>query len=177
MFQNILVSIDGSRQSECALDVAVDVARQYQASLHLVHAVLRECSIDDLREIADRMGMAGEVSEELSNVEIVPAGFAPGADVPIVVVPETALEKIGTLLLEKARKKASDAGLREVRSHVMDEEPAQGILAYADGNDVDLIVTGSRGRGPLKTLILGSVSHDLIEGSQCPCLVVKADES
>ena len=121
--------------------------------------------------------MAGEVSEELSNVEIVPAGFAPGADVPIVVVPETALEKIGTLLLEKARKKASDAGLREVRSHVMDEEPAQGILAYADGNDVDLIVTGSRGRGPLKTLILGSVSHDLIEGSQCPCLVVKADES
>ena len=177
MFNNILVSVDGSRQSGCALEVAVDVARQYQASLHLVHAVLRECSIDDLREIADRMGMAGEVSEELSNVEIVPAGFAPGADVPIVVVPEAALEKIGTLLLEKAREKAAAAGLLEVRSHVMDQEPAQGILSYADENEIDLIVTGSRGRGPLKTLILGSVSHDLIEGSKCPCLVVKAEDT
>lgn len=176
MFSNILVSVDGSKQSACALDVAVDVARQYQAGLHLVHVLLRECSIDDLREIAERAGVAGEVSEELANVEIVPAGFAPGADVPIVVVPDSALEKVGALLLEKGREKAAGAGVREVRTAALDDEPAQGILGYADANGIDLIVTGSRGRGPLKTLILGSVSHDLIEGSSCPCLVVKADE-
>ena len=38
---------------------------------------------------------------------------------------------------------------------------------------IDLITVGSRGLSGLKGLFLGSVSHKLIEETECPCLVVK----
>ena len=173
MFKNILISLDGSKPADAALAIAIDVARTYGARLHVVHVLLREYAIDDLREVAERAGVIGEVSEELSHVEVVPAGFAPGADVPIVVIPDAALEKLGDLLLAKGRAAAKSAGLQNLETRIIDDEPAPGILGYAAEQGIDLIVTGSRGRGPLKTLILGSVSHDLIEGAKCPCLIVK----
>ena len=49
----------------------------------------------------------------------------------------------------------------------------EGILqAAADAHD-DIIVVGTRGLGPLRGVIMGSVSHSLIEKATCPVLVVK----
>lgn len=38
--------------------------------------------------------------------------------------------------------------------------------------DRDLLVCGSRGHGPLRTLMLGGVSHELVRKARCPVLVV-----
>jgi nucleotide-binding universal stress UspA family protein len=38
--------------------------------------------------------------------------------------------------------------------------------------DVDLIVTGSRGWGPIRRVALGSLSDRLIHHASCPVLVV-----
>jgi nucleotide-binding universal stress UspA family protein len=40
------------------------------------------------------------------------------------------------------------------------------INEYADQNDIDIIVIGSRGHGKVKTAILGSVSHDVFHHSK-----------
>jgi nucleotide-binding universal stress UspA family protein len=44
-------------------------------------------------------------------------------------------------------------------------------LAYA-GNELDLLVTGSRGYGPVRRVMLGSVSSKLVHQAPCPVLVL-----
>jgi len=52
MFKKILVSLDGTEPSEHALEVAIDIAKRYGAHLTIAHALLRDASIADLREVA-----------------------------------------------------------------------------------------------------------------------------
>ncbi|SEB43122.1 Nucleotide-binding universal stress protein, UspA family [Paenibacillus sp. GP183] len=52
-------------------------------------------------------------------------------------------------------------------------QPAHSILEYAHENNCDLIVMGSRGLGAIREFFLGSVSHNVVQNSKVPVLVVK----
>jgi nucleotide-binding universal stress UspA family protein len=58
-----------------------------------------------------------------------------------------------------------------VRREVSFERPAQALLEHADG--AALLVVGSHGRGAVRRLLLGSVSHAMIYHSPCPVAVVR----
>jgi nucleotide-binding universal stress UspA family protein len=47
------------------------------------------------------------------------------------------------------------------------------IVEYAKNKNVDLIVTGTRGRSKFKKLLLGSVASGVIAEATCPVMVVK----
>ena len=47
------------------------------------------------------------------------------------------------------------------------------IVSYAEENDVDLIVVGTRGRTGLRKMLLGSVASGIVTYSHCPVLVIK----
>ena len=51
--------------------------------------------------------------------------------------------------------------------------PADALVEYAEGVGADLIVIGSRGRGELAALFLGSTSHRVLHLAHCDVLVVK----
>lgn len=51
--------------------------------------------------------------------------------------------------------------------------PATMIVDYAKNVDADLIIVGSRGRGALGTLLLGSVSHGVAHAADRNVLIVK----
>ncbi len=55
----------------------------------------------------------------------------------------------------------------------LEGSPATTIVGYSKNVKADLIIVGSRGRGALGSLILGSVSHGVIHGSSCNVLVVR----
>ena len=47
------------------------------------------------------------------------------------------------------------------------------IVEYANDKNVDLIVTGTRGRSEFKKLLIGSVASGVIIHAVCPVMVVK----
>ncbi len=51
--------------------------------------------------------------------------------------------------------------------------PPDVLVEYADEQRADLIVVGSRGRGDLASLVLGSTSHRVANHASCDVLVVR----
>ena len=88
-------------------------------------------------------------------------------------------------ILNELRKEAVDmlAGISEklsvqlpnhkVKTKVLEGNPGNEIIEYADENDRDLIIMGSRGLNGLREWFLGSVSHAVLQRSHCPVLIVK----
>lgn len=56
---------------------------------------------------------------------------------------------------------------------VLGGSPAGSIVSYAETEQCDLIVMGSRGLGALKEFVLGSVSHNVLQHAKIPVLIIK----
>ncbi|MFD2759833.1 universal stress protein [Lentibacillus juripiscarius] len=61
----------------------------------------------------------------------------------------------------------------DFKVHILHGEPGPTIVDFANTNDFDCIVIGSRGLNNLQTMILGSVSHKVAKRADCPVLIVK----
>ena len=59
----------------------------------------------------------------------------------------------------------------EVRKVLVMDSAAHALLDAADG--ADLVVVGSHGRGAVSELLLGSVSHQVVNRAPCPVVVVR----
>jgi nucleotide-binding universal stress UspA family protein len=68
-------------------------------------------------------------------------------------------------------EKMSLAG--KVTSKLLIGKPGDMILREAALGEFDLIIIGNRGLSGLKELVLGSVSHQVVDQSKIPVLVVK----
>jgi nucleotide-binding universal stress UspA family protein len=60
-----------------------------------------------------------------------------------------------------------------VEASVLRGHPAALIADEAGAFGADLLVVGTRGHGPLKTLMLGSVSASLVDHAPCPVLIAR----
>lgn len=58
-----------------------------------------------------------------------------------------------------------------VEGQRLDGSPSRAIAEFCE-EGVDLLVTGSRGYGPMTRVLLGSVSRKLVDEAPCPVLVV-----
>ncbi len=52
-------------------------------------------------------------------------------------------------------------------------EPGPAVVDFANKENYDCVVVGSRGLNPLQTMVLGSVSHKIVKRVNVPVLVVK----
>lgn len=53
------------------------------------------------------------------------------------------------------------------------DPPGASIVKYANQNNVDLIIAGSRGHGTLRRTVLGSVSDYIVHHSHIPVIICK----
>ena len=90
--------------------------------------------------------------------------------------PEELSEAEGALAEAVGRVRAAvTAGGVTVRGVVIEAlSPAKGIIdeAHTDGT-CSLIVMGNRGHGGLSSVVLGSVSTQVLHGAHCPVVIVK----
>jgi nucleotide-binding universal stress UspA family protein len=76
--------------------------------------------------------------------------------------------------LDRCKTLAKDRGVVSYREERRaGDDAALAILEFVSRNPVDLIVVGSRGRGRLAGLLLGSVSQKLATHAPCPVLIAR----
>lgn len=79
-------------------------------------------------------------------------------------------EQIADEVLEEIG--AEKASIKYVRKK---GSPSDTLIAIAEAEDADMLVVGSRGRGGVRGLLLGSVSHQIAHHGSCPVVIVRPD--
>jgi len=87
------------------------------------------------------------------------------------VIPPFAETRAG-IALEKARNAFINAGLT-VQTELLEGEPADTIIKYAQEQKMDNIIIGQRGLGALKSMVLGSVSQKVLHNANIPVTIIK----
>ncbi len=96
----------------------------------------------------------------------------PKTQVTILSVIAPFTETRAGMILEKARNAFINAGLT-VHTILMEGEPADTIIKYAQEQKIDNIIMGHRGMGALKSMVLGSVSQKVLHNSSIPVTIIK----
>lgn len=148
MTKTILAATDGSGHAERAVEVAAAIADLYNAKLILAH-VLPDIVNEHLPEHLEKL------------VEFERLGIG------------EALNSIGQSILDRAQQEARKQGVKDIETVLTTGSPAKEILEIAERLNVDFIVMGSRGRGDLEGLLMGSVSHKVTHLAKQTCITVK----
>ncbi len=147
MFRNILVAIDGSPHADRALREAIDLAARNNALLTVM------TSVPD------------------PSAWMLSGGVYGGAIDYAGLSDETERE-YRSLLEEAVAEVPQDLPVTKLLLH---GRPGDRILERMGTGEHDLVVMGSRGRGNVRSLLLGSVSHQVLNASPEAVLIVHAE--
>ncbi|MDH3240966.1 MAG: universal stress protein [Alphaproteobacteria bacterium] len=172
MFKQILVTTDGSANARRATETAAKLAAICGAQLRILHVAPAFLSLDEVETAPMYGDLPKDVRDEMKKMHDTVAGLEFTAFGP-VPAPQSAIDFIGSSLLEEAESNAKAHGCSNVSTVLAYGKAAERIIEEAEHAKADLIVLGSRGLGEVGGLVLGSVSHKVIQHATCPCLTVK----
>jgi len=164
MYQAILFPTDGSDGADAALTHASDVARTYDATLHILYVAQEDFApsgmVDRDHDDIPKSDLTGEQHGDqktgMTNVEH--AGD---------------FEEYGQGVVSKVAETVGDDV--PVETVVLSGNPYERILDYADESEADLIVMGTHGRTGVDRYLLGSVTEKVVRTSDVPVLTVRMD--
>jgi nucleotide-binding universal stress UspA family protein len=143
-----LVAMDGSELSMKAADYAIAIAKRRGdntqiIALHVIHSEIKY---------------------------LYSASIAPSIRETVVEDAKQEAQK----WLSKVRQKAVENSVKLKTEFIVDPTSIVGaIVDYAERENIDLIVVGSRGLSGIKKLLLGSVASGVVTYAHCPVMVVK----
>ncbi|EHQ87640.1 universal stress protein [Desulfosporosinus youngiae] len=89
-----------------------------------------------------------------------------------ILVPQEQIDEAGELALEATLEGIDLSGISLTKKKEQGY-PASVILEVIDKENIDLVVMGSHGYGPIAGSVLGSVSQRVVQRAKCPVLIVK----
>jgi len=144
-FSKILVAADGSEASNHAVDYGIEIARKYNSDLTALHVILSDVTLFGSVPPAHMNEIKNEAQKYLDKIR------------------------------EKYYKSNDNNNKQiQLRTELITSASAVGgILGFAEKENIDLIVIGTRGRSGFKKLLLGSVASGVVTYAHCPVLVIK----
>jgi nucleotide-binding universal stress UspA family protein len=146
--KQILVATDFSEPSDAALTYGRELAKTFKATLHLVHVGTPVSSV-----VYGAEGYAASIPELQEELD------------------EAAIKQMDDLLVDNDPRP-----LPTKRQLLTSVSPASAIVDYATKERIDLIVTGTHGRGAVAHLLMGSVAERIVRTAPCPVLTVRHPE-
>ena len=148
MYQKIIVAVDDSETSRCALAEAVNIATATNARLHIVH-------------VADEVLLGMHHRAVTTTLDFEHA--------------MTAIRDAGVTILEAARATAGAAGVEAeiILLETMKRRVSEVLVDKARELGCDLIVIGRHGQRGLALLLLGSVAEQVARLSDASVLLVR----
>lgn len=116
-------------------------------------------------------------AEELAavfNSEVVLIGICEPEESQYSHMCQLYIEKIAEVVGNRIKKVSSMVIVRPV---ILDGRPAEGIIDYAEKNDVSLIIMASHGRSGIMSWTLGSVANKVLQRTGTPILLIRAKAS
>jgi nucleotide-binding universal stress UspA family protein len=114
---------------------------------------------------------AVRIAKDTGDRLVVGFGYDPGGPGEEYRAARDAVRSVGERVTSEAVEKARADGV-EVEVALVEERPADALVALANQHDARAIVVGTFGEHPIKGAILGSVPHKLVHLSDRPVLVV-----
>ncbi len=146
VLKNILVATDFSEPSAVAMAYGRDLARSYDATLHVLHVVE-----DVMMRYSPEVGFA--IPDLQRDLE------------------KTARRDLDAAITDDDRKTLKVVAVVETSFNV-----PGGITEYAKAHAIDLIIVGTHGRGAVKQWLLGSAAERVVRSAPCPVLTVRVKE-
>ncbi|WP_428325606.1 universal stress protein [Nitrosopumilus sp.] len=144
--QKILVPFDGSGYSQKAFDKALEIAEKFGSKL-IVVTVLQS-------KVSDSTGISLERMQEIQDEE----------------------KDAATVMLKELESQANAKSVAFLMEVIHNPSSSDGIVTFAEKNNVDLIVIGSHGRTGFRKIVLGSVANGVLANAKCPVLITKGTE-
>jgi nucleotide-binding universal stress UspA family protein len=145
--KNVLVATDFSEPSTVALDYGRELARTYEATLHVLHVT------EDLRWRFAADATPAFPAEAQEDIEA------------------SARKRVAALLTDEDRVQLHARAVVHTAVNA-----AESIVAYAKTETVDVIVIGTHGRSGFSHVLMGSVAERVVRLAPCPVLTVRHPE-
>lgn len=144
LFKNILVAYDGSRCSNHAFKVALDIAKKYNSKITTLSCL---------------------------DSELGPTwyGFDSRVTNAILKKQKKSIEKDITKFTDLINKTKISFSSKIIETNSI----AKSIVSFSKSNKIDLIVMGSHGRRGFDKILLGSVANGVSQQTKCPVLILK----
>ena len=152
IFSKILVAIDGSKYSMDVAYYAINISNKFNAELYAIHVVKDPAYVDmfsfgiyDLETPTDRKLTAEHIIQKVKE------------------------------WFDEVKVKANEKNIQLSKAELIGTSASVGaaIVDYAEKNDIDLVVLGTKGYSGMKKLLLGSVASAVLAYAHCPVMVVR----
>jgi nucleotide-binding universal stress UspA family protein len=150
-FSKILVPIDGSEPSFHAARVAVNIANKFNSELIIIYVVVSPSK----SEYANLTGLVTPKQIDM-------------------IIENAKKESRNWFKKIEDRVKEENSNIKISMKVLLTGIAIYGeVIQFAQQENIDLIVIGTRGRSGIKKLLLGSTASGVVTYANCPVLVTK----